>query len=229
MRSPAVRFAALVLFVCAGLAAAYHFGLIDWLRQGSVADRVMALRDPWWTPLALIGLCTLAGCLPLPTTAVVLIGGAVYGPWRGWALNLLGCVCGAVAGYALARALGRDFAIRILGPKRWAKLDGLMQEHGFWTMVRARWMLPLAVVDYGAGIGGMKVLPFLVSSVVGMAFPVAIYTYVGHLLLVAPNANPAKTLAKAAALVLALLAMSLAAPGWRFVKGWRAARRSGAD
>jgi uncharacterized membrane protein YdjX (TVP38/TMEM64 family) len=226
MRSPAVRFAVLVLLVGAGLAAAYHFGLIDWLRQGSVAERVTALRGPWWTPLALIGLCTLAGCLPLPTTAVVLIGGAVYGPWRGWALNLFGCVFGAFAGYGLARALGRDFAIRILGPKRWAKLDGLMQEHGFWAMVRARWMLPLAVVDYGAGIGGMKALPFLLSSIVGMAIPVAIYTYVGHLLLVAPGANPARTLAKAAALVLALLAVSLAGPAWRWLRRLRAARRS---
>lgn len=222
MRSPALRFAALVLLVTLGLGAAYYFGVVDWLREGSVAERVLALRGRWWTPLALIGLCALAGCLPLPTTAVVLIGGAVYGPWRGWALNLVACVLGAGAGYALARVLGRDFAERILGPKRWAKLDGLMQEHGFWAMARARWMLPLAVVNYGAGIGGMKTLPFLLSSVVGMAIPIAIYTYVGHLLIIAPTTDAASTLGKAAAIILALLAMSLAGPLWRV---WRKRRR----
>jgi len=218
MRSPALRFAIFVLVVAVGLALSYELGLVDWLREGSVAERVVALRGHWWTPLALVGLMVIAGCLPLPTTAVVLVVGAVYGTWRGWGLNLLGCVLGAAAGYGLARALGRDFAAKVLGPKRWAKLDGLMQEHGFWAMVRARWMLPLAVVNYGGGIGGMKTLPFLLSSTLGMSIPIAIYTYVGNLLITAPSTNATATLGKAAAVVLAMLALSLAAPAVRY---WR--------
>lgn len=224
MRSPALRFAGLVALVAIGLWLSYELGLVEWLREGSVSERVLALRGPWWTPLALVGLYVLAGCLPLPATAVVLVGGAVYGPWLGWLLNIFGCVAGSCAGYALSRALGRAFAARILGPKRWAALDALMQEHGFWAMVRARWMLPLSVVSYGGGIGGMRFVPFALSSFVGMAIPIAIYTYVGHLLIVAPTSDAATTLTKAAAIVVAMLVVSLAGPGLRL---WRRRRDGG--
>lgn len=218
MRSPALRFLILVTVLSVGLALSYQLGLVEWLRGGSLADRVLALRGEWWTPVALLGLFVLTGCLPLPATAVVLVGGAVYGPLRGWAFNLFGCLVGAGAGYGLARALGRDFVARVLGPKRWAKLDGLMQQHGFWAMVRARWMLPLAVVNHGGGVGGMKGLPFLLSSALGMAVPVALYTYVGHVLIVAPTKDPARAIGQAAAVVLGMLALSLAGPAFKW---WR--------
>lgn len=226
MRSPALRFATLVFLVVIGLVLAYKLGLVEWLQEGALAERVLALRGKWWTPLALVGLLVLAGSLPLPATAAVLISGAVYGPWRGWMLSLLGCLLASLGGYLLSRALGRDFAVRILGPKRWSALDGLMQEHGFWAMVRARWMLPLLVPNYAAGIGGMKALPFMLSSLVGMAVPTALYSRVGHLLLAAPSTDPARTLSKAAAIVLAMLVVSMAGPALRY---WRRRRSAGTE
>ncbi len=226
MRSPVLRFASLVFLVTIGLFLSYKLGLVDWLREGSVGERVLALRGHWWTPPALLGLFVLTGCLPLPATAVVLIGGAVYGPWQGWLLNLFGCLVGAAVGYALSRALGRDFAAKLVGPKRWATLDSVMREHGLWAMVRARWMMPLSIVNYGGGIGGMKVLPFMLSSILGMTIPIGLYTYVGHLLIVAPNSDPARTLSKAAAIVFAMLALSMASPALRY---WRRRKDSSAE
>ncbi len=224
MRAPLARFALLVALVAAGLFAAYQMGLVDWLREGSLQERVLALRGQWWTPLALFGLIVLAGSLPLPTTAAVLVAGAVYGPLSGWLLNWLACMISALVGYALARVLGRDFVARILGPERWAKLDGLMNQHGFWAMTRARLMLPLSVVNYGAGVSGMRTLPFLGSSVLGMTLPIGVYTYVGHLLLTATTAESTRTLRNATLVVIAMLAMSMIGPVLRW---WR--RRSRAD
>jgi len=229
MRSPVLRFASLVVLVTVGLIVSYQLGLVDWLREGSVADRVLALRGHWWTPLALVGLFVITACLPLPATVVVLISGAVYGPWRGWLLSLFGLVFGAGIGYSLARVLGRDFAAKLIGAQRWAKLDSVMQEHGFWAMVRARWMMPLSVVNYGGGIGGMRALPFLLSSIVGMAIPSAIYSYVGHLLIVAPGSDPARTLGIAAAIVFAMLAVSMAGPALRFLRRRRASLTQSTD
>ncbi len=198
--------------------AAYQLGLVEWIREGSIQERVLALRGQWWTPLALGGLIVLAGILPLPTTAVVLIGGAVFGPARGWLLSWVACLLAAVFGYALARILGRDFVARILGPERWERLDGLMEQHGFWAMARARLMLPLSVVNYGAGVSGMRTVPYLLSSIIGMTLPIGVYTYVGHLLLNATSAESTRTLRNGALVVVALLAMSMIGPAMRW---WR--------
>jgi len=216
MRSPIARFALLVAFVAIGLVAVYQLGLLDWLRDGTLQERVLSLRDHWWTPLAVIGLFVLSGCLPLPSTAVVLTAGAVYGPVQGWGLNVLGLVIGSVAGFGVARGLGHGFVVRILGPERWERVDGLMTEHGFWAMVRARWMLPLAVVSYGGGLAGMRVLPYTLSTVIGVMVPAALYTYVGHLLVSAAGADATRTITIAGSIVFAILLLSLIGPVLRF-------------
>jgi len=218
MRSPVVRFVALLVLVAAGLGIAYQLGLIDWLRHGSLNERVLSLRGQWWAPWALLGLFVVTGCLPLPATAVVLVAGAVYGPWRGWAFNWLGCLAGATAGYWLARALGRDLITKILGPERSAKLNSIIAQHGFWAMARARLMVPLAVASYGGGLSGMPPLPYLAASMVGMTLPLGLYTYVGHLLLTTAGTDPARMLGKVGLIVLAVVAMSLLQPAlswWR--------------
>jgi uncharacterized membrane protein YdjX (TVP38/TMEM64 family) len=222
MRSPALRFALLVLLVGAGLIVSYRLGIVDWLRGGSLEERILSLRDQWWTPLALLGLFVVTGCLPLPATAVVLVAGAVYGPWHGSLFNWLGCLVGAAAGYAAARFLGRDFVAGVLGAERWRKLDRLMSEHGFWAMARARLMLPLAVVNYGGGLGGMRCGPFLASSMLGMTLPLVLYTWIGHLLVGAVAGDAPRLVRNATLAVGAVLLMSLVAPTLRW---WR--RRGG--
>ena len=221
--SPAIRFALMVALVVGGLVVAYQLGLIDWLSEGSLQDKVLGLRGRWWTPLAILGLFVVAGCVPIPATAPVLIAGAVYGPWRGWLLNWFGCMLAALVGHALARALGRDFVARILGRERSAKLDKLVGEHGFWAMVRARFMAPLSVVNYAGALAGMRSLPFLLSSIVGMTIPIGIYTYVGHLLVTATGSDQERALRNSGLIVLSLLAISLVGPEIRW---WR--RRSNA-
>jgi uncharacterized membrane protein YdjX (TVP38/TMEM64 family) len=218
MRSPALRFLLLVALVAVGLVVAQQLGLVGWLRAGSLGERIVSLRDQWWTPLALLGLFALTGCLPLPATAVVLASGAVYGTWHGALLNWFGCMLGAVAGYAAARALGRDFVAGVLGAERWGKLDRLMTQHGFWAMARARLMLPLAVVNYGGALAGMRTGPYLLSSMLGMTLPIVLYSYIGHLLVGAVGSDGARLLRNAAIAVAGLLLASLAAPA---VRWWR--------
>jgi len=227
MRSPAVRFALFVGFVAAGLFAAHRLGLVELLTDGGLQARIAGLRDHWWTPLALLGLFVVTGCVPLPATAVVLTGGAVYGPVFGSGLNWLGCMLAALAGFLLARALGRDFVVKILGARRSASLEGLVAQHGFWTMVRARMMTPLAVANYGGGLGGMRVAPFLLSSMLGMTLPIAMYSYVGHLLATATGGGDSTRMLRNVSLaVLAMLAMSMVGP---ILRWWRRRRVGDGD
>lgn len=218
MRSPALRFVLLVILVAAGLVTAHQLGLVDWLREGSLQERILALRERWWTPLVLLGLFVVTGCLPLPATAVVLVAGAVYGPWIGSLVNWTGCLVGAAAGYSAARLLGRDFVAAILGAERWSKLDRLMTRHGFWTMVRARLMLPLAVVNYGGGLAGMRSGPFLLSSMLGMTLPIVLYTWIGHLLVGAVAGDAPRLVRNATLAVLGVLLMSFVGP---VLRRWR--------
>ncbi len=215
MRAPLARIALFAGLVGGGLIVAWWAGAFDWLRDRPLGELVAALRGRWWTPLAIAGLATVCGCLPLPLTPIVLAGGAIFGPLLGWCLNMAGAMVGCAAGYQLARALGRDAVERLLGAERWRRLDRLVADHGMFAMIRSRFFLPLTAPNFVAAVTGMEFAPFLLSSFLGMALPIAVYTYVGHLLIRTAGADPTHTLRNAALVVLAMLAITLLPAAWR--------------
>ncbi len=209
MRSPALKFVLLIAIVGGGIAVAWKLGLVEWLAGSSPGEIIAVLRGQWWTPFALLGLCFAIGCLPLPVTPVVLSGGAIFGWLPGSVLNVAGCLLGACAGYVLSRGLGREMIGRWIGPEREKRLDRLVADHGIFAMIRARWMLPLVAVNFAGGLSGMKLGPFVLSSLIGLTPPILVYTYVGHLLAESAGADVAVLLRNGALAVFALLFLSL--------------------
>lgn len=100
---------------------------------------------PWgWAA----GLALLIGdlVLPLPGTIIMSALGYVYGPIVGGLIASAGSISAGLLGYGVCRALGRNVAERLLGPRELARSERRFQTIGPWLIVLSRWLPLLAEV-----------------------------------------------------------------------------------
>lgn len=221
-RRSALSFAAFVLLVLVGAA------LVRWGPLGRYLDRellvttLLALRESWWAPLALVGAFLVVAPIGLPVSPLVLTGGVVFGATVGTLYNLLGCFLGAALSYQLARTMGRDFVARVAG-RRLKRVELLLSRRGFGSLVGARLMpLPFSVVNFGAALAGVRPAMFLVTSAIGLIPPTAIYTYFAALLFEVAQGAPPWGLWKMAVALSVLFSTSVLPV---LIERWRRRRR----
>ncbi|MCB1032969.1 MAG: TVP38/TMEM64 family protein [Acidobacteria bacterium] len=177
LRRAVLGFALLVsLFL--GMLAALRFTSL-----GELADRetlialLERLRQNPWAPLVLLAMYLLLTPLGMPTSPLMAAGGVVFGVFWGSVYNYVGSLLGAVLSYFLARGLGRDLILHVVG-SRVEKLDRLMERHGFWAIVRIRFLpIPFPIMNFGPALVGVKTTPFLLGSALGLLLPVPLWTY----------------------------------------------------
>ena len=192
------------------------------LDEAAGRERVVRLLtevgERWWAPLALTAAYVAASATGVPISPFILAGGAVFGPWVGWAINLAGASLGAVVTFLLGRWLGRDIVGRFLGEERTARLERGLERHGFWTLFRIRFLpIPFSIVNYGSALSGYHLGRFALSTVLGLAAPLLVYTYLGHVVVSAASEDRAGLARNALFAVLGLFAITLAPPLWRAV------------
>lgn len=128
----------------------------------------------WLASTGAAGLVLLAAGLglaliaPVPRTAVSMLAGLVAGFWAGLAVALGGALLGGLAGFGLSRWLGRGAALRLAGA-RLARVDGLVGERGFVSLLTARLIpaVPFTLLSYAAGLTAVRLLPYLAATAVG--------------------------------------------------------------
>lgn len=218
IRGPLVRFGLLVLLVGAGFVALRWSPLAEYLDRERLVATFRALAATPWAPAVLLGCYLVLAPLGVPVSPFILAGGLVFGFVWGAALNVFGCWAGAAVTFYLGRGLGRDFIEHLLGG-RLKVLEQMVERHGFWTLVRIRFIpIPFALVNYAAALAGVRPAVFLGATALGLAPSVAVYTYfVAALFRLA--AEPEKAGVAALQLVAALAAMLLLTflPRWL---GW---------
>ena len=134
------------------------------------------IRQLWWAPLLLVGLYVILAPMGLPMTPL-LLAGAVFGPLLGAVYNTLGLFLGGTASFHVARFLGRDFVEHLAG-KKLRRAERLFERSGFWPLVQTRFVpFPFAVVNFGAGLAGVKPPLFYVTSVVGLIPATTLHTF----------------------------------------------------
>lgn len=177
-RGAAIRFVLLLLLIAAVLAA------LRWTPLGGVISREGALsllrsvRSLPAAPLVFVAAYALAAGLGLPGSALTLAGGAIFGLWPGFPLNLAAATLGATLAFLLARGLGRDFVARRLRG-RGATLDRETERHGFRAILTLRLIpvVPFNVLNYGAGLSSVRLRDYVLASAIGMLPGSFAYTY----------------------------------------------------
>jgi uncharacterized membrane protein YdjX (TVP38/TMEM64 family) len=123
-----------------------------------------------WGPAAIIGAMALAIVLnPIPSAPIALAAGAAYGHTWGTLYVVLGAELGAVTAFALARLLGQDLLLRVLGER--ASLGWLGSQNALTGLVFVSRLLPFVsfdLISYGAGLTPIKPWRFALATFAGI-------------------------------------------------------------
>jgi uncharacterized membrane protein YdjX (TVP38/TMEM64 family) len=155
----------LLTFIClvaTGLAI-YLIGGINpeqlqiWLQQAGI-----------WAPVIYIVIYTIATILVMPSTALNLTGGAIFGPWLGTLWTSIGAIVAAIVAFIFARTAGREFVARKLAGK-WQAMDAEMQQGGLFYMFAIRLLpiIPYGLVNFAAGLTSIKFRDYLLGTILG--------------------------------------------------------------
>jgi len=118
--------------------------------------------------------------LPVPSSVVMVLSGAVFGVVKGAAIALAGSVGCSLAGFELARRYGRGAATRIAGAADVAHMERTFHRYGAGAVLVTR-PLPIVkeAVSVVAGLSGMKRSTYVVATFAGAIPEAAIYAYAG--------------------------------------------------
>lgn len=156
-----LRNVALVLVLLAMLWLALNVRLpeLDTL-QANIADLGL------WGLAAFVVLYALVALTPIPVTIMAVTGGLVFGLPVGTALSMIGVVAGCWGAYWLARALGRDTVMRLLGGHA-EMVEERLEGGGFYAVCTLRLFpgIPYWPVNYGSGALGIGSRDFLIATI----------------------------------------------------------------
>jgi uncharacterized membrane protein YdjX (TVP38/TMEM64 family) len=183
-RSPYLKLALLAAVIGGAVLVARWAGLERYTDLEALAGAVRQARDLPLAPLLFVVAYALIASFGLPALALTLAGGAIFGVGLGFALNWAGASLGAVGGYLLARALGRDAVGRLLG-RHAGRLDALASAHGFATIFRLRLIpvVPFNVLNFAAGLAGVPLRAYAAGTALGIIPATFVYTYFADSLL----------------------------------------------
>ncbi|GAB4195763.1 MAG: hypothetical protein Fur006_42580 [Coleofasciculaceae cyanobacterium] len=121
-----------------------------------------------WAPLSYIALYTVATLLILPSTALNLTGGAIFGPWLGTLWTSIAAIIAAVVSFAFTRTVGRETIARRLAG-RWQAMDAEMHQGGLFYMFAIRLLpiIPYGLVNFAAGLTSIRFRDYLLGTVLG--------------------------------------------------------------
>jgi uncharacterized membrane protein YdjX (TVP38/TMEM64 family) len=145
------------------VAGAYWLGGID----RTVLANWLA-KQGFWAPLLYVLAYVLATFLLLPSTPLNLSGGAVFGTFWGTCWTTIGAVLAAALSFWFSRTVGRQWVQRRFG-SRWQQLDQEIAAGGFFYIVAVRLLplLPYGLVNFGAGLSGVKFRDYLWGTMLG--------------------------------------------------------------
>ncbi len=153
--------------------AIFGFTLIASL--GPVSEWLLAHREAGLTIyIALFALS--AGFGLLPTYAQTILGSWVFGLWLGFGAAMLAFTLASIIGYTVARTVSRDRIERIVesNPQALAVRQALIGR-GMWktlgivALIRLPTNSPFALTNLAMASVGVRILPFVAGTAVGMA------------------------------------------------------------
>lgn len=137
-----------------------------------------------WGPFAFIALYAVVAVTPIPVTIMAVAAGLIFGLPVGTVVSIIGVVIGCYGGYGIARGLGRDTVMRLLGSHA-EVIEERLGDGGFYAVCTLRLMpgIPYWPVNYGSGALGITSRDFLIATVLsalpGQVSLIAIGAFIG--------------------------------------------------
>ena len=146
-----------------------------------VTDPRPYLEPATWT-VAIIGVLLLVAdvILPVPSSAVMIAHGAVFGFLVGSLLSLVGATAATLAAYLVGRQ-SRTWVERLVSHEQRHRIGRLLQRHGVWVVVASR-PVPMLAETVGILAGTSATLPWwkvTLAGAVGNVVPSVAYAATG--------------------------------------------------
>ncbi|MDP2324312.1 MAG: VTT domain-containing protein [Gammaproteobacteria bacterium] len=146
-----------------------------------------AVLDTWlaglgvWAAVTYVGLYAVGTVVFVPGLLFALAGGALFGPFWGTMLNLLGATIGASLAFLIARYLAGDWVAQKAAGRLKRLINGVETEGWrFVAFVRLVPLFPFNLTNYALGLTRIGFWPYVVTSLICMAPGAVAYTWLGH-------------------------------------------------
>ncbi|MFC5888987.1 VTT domain-containing protein [Kitasatospora sp. CM 4170] len=171
-RSARLRFALLVLVL--GAAAG---SLLLWSPTALLSGGLPAGVPGYWLTPVFVAVYAVGTLAFVPRPALNAAAGLLLGIQQGVAMAVLGTTLGAAMAFALGRLLGREALRPYLRGRLLLALDKRFTEQGFRSVLLLRLLpgLPFQAGNYGAAFSGVRFVPFLTATAIGVTPATAVY------------------------------------------------------
>ncbi|HEY3053608.1 MAG TPA: TVP38/TMEM64 family protein [Thermoanaerobaculia bacterium] len=156
-----------------------------------IAQWLRDVGDRWWAPIAFVGLYTVFNVFLVPATILTLTAGVVWG----WLIGGLWVLAASTVASALPYFVGRSGAgwAEELLERRAGRIHRALRNEGFISLLLMRLVpvVPYNVLNYAAGVAGIKVRDYLLATFIGTIPGIFIFTYLASSIasgLVSPRA-----------------------------------------
>ncbi|MCR9089769.1 VTT domain-containing protein [Algiphilus sp.] len=198
------------LLLVLGMTALWRWSpLSEWATSGNLEAHVETLARSPWAVLSLGAVYILATPVMFPLTALNLALIVAIGPVAGMAYALYGSLLAGLCAYWTGLRLGQP-ALDRWGNAKVDKALRIVRESGVPGLVLLRIMpvAPYAVVNLVLGAGGVRGLPFVVGTVLGILPALLLMGVVGFQLRSVLQEPSAEGMAVLAAIALACVALA---------------------
>ncbi|MCQ4118495.1 TVP38/TMEM64 family protein [Rhodococcus tibetensis] len=121
-------------------------------------------------PLVFFSVHALVTVFPFPRTVFTLSAGLLFGPWLGIAITVAAATVSAVLALYLVRAIGRDVVWQRISSPTIRRVDERIARRGWLAVGSLRLIafVPFSVVNYCCGVSSIRLLPYVLATVVGV-------------------------------------------------------------
>jgi uncharacterized membrane protein YdjX (TVP38/TMEM64 family) len=218
--------------VLAALALGYALGLhrylsLEALREYQAALSAFVDDNVALAALAYVCVYVAAVALSFPgASALTAAGGLMFGALAGSALALLSATIGATCIFLIARTSLEEVLEARAGPRVQRLREGFQEEgFGYLLFLRLVPMFPFWLVNLAAALFGVRFLPFVAATAIGIVPGTLLLAYVGEGLGSAVDGDMPERWAEVLAGRFALLGLVVLIA--IFIRRWRRQSRSG--
>lgn len=137
----------------------------------------------WWGPLFIVfAMVAQMFLLVVPTPLLMVVSVLAYGPWKGGIIILVAIFCASSAAYGIGAYFGTPLIERLLGQKAKEKVEGYIEDYGFWAVIVTRLspFLSNDAISFVAGILRMGYWRFIGATIIGILPLTALIAYLGE-------------------------------------------------
>jgi uncharacterized membrane protein YdjX (TVP38/TMEM64 family) len=202
----------LALLLLAAGVALYLSPLRSWFTEESLRRTRLTLIEfghHWYAPFVFIAAYAVGCVFAIPATIYIIAAAVLFGWKLGGLYAVIGGSIGAYACFELGKFFGGDVLHRL--GERGRRVATHLHHAGFKSLLIMRLIpiFPFVMLNYGAGLAGIKSRDFIFATVIGLAPSTFVVAYSADLLLTGDRHLVAQRLIIVLALVLAVVVIPM--------------------